>query len=153
VLEVIRFCLVLTVSAVPVALPVVLSVTMALGAVRMARHGAIVSHLTAIEVWTAYLLVLRGYVIENARVGSEFCFLICVAALILICMQQALAGVDILCSDKTGTLTLNELTVQTPWPVQPWDQTDLVKFALLASDYEHDTHDPIGSHASCAQSI
>jgi H+-transporting ATPase len=48
-LEIFRFALVLTVAAIPVALPAVLSVTMAVGAVNLARRQAIVSRLTAIE--------------------------------------------------------------------------------------------------------
>ena len=74
-LEILRFALVLAVAAIPVALPAVLSVTMAVGAVNLARDKAIVSRLTAIE---------------------------------------ELAGVDVFCSDKTGTLTRNEMTVVSP---------------------------------------
>lgn len=48
-LEIARFALVLTVAAIPVALPAVLSVTMAVGAINLARRQAIVSRLTAIE--------------------------------------------------------------------------------------------------------
>jgi H+-transporting ATPase len=71
--QVVQFALVLTVAAIPVALPPVLSVTLAVGAVALARQQAIVSKLVAIE---------------------------------------EMAGMDILCSDKTGTITKNELT----WP-------------------------------------
>ena len=66
------FVLILTVAAIPVALPAVLSVTMAAGAARLARMRAIVSRLVAVE---------------------------------------EMAGMDVVCSDKTGTLTKNELTV------------------------------------------
>jgi H+-transporting ATPase len=74
-LEIARFALVLTVASIPVALPAVLSVTMAVGAMNLARRQAIVSRLTAIE---------------------------------------ELAGVDVFCSDKTGTLTKNEMHVVEP---------------------------------------
>jgi len=70
-LDVAQFALILTVAAIPVAMPAVLSVTMAVGARLLAAKDAIVSRLAAIE---------------------------------------ELAGVDVLCSDKTGTLTKNELT-------------------------------------------
>eukprot|EP01132_Coremiostelium_polycephalum_P001947 gene1947-2383_t len=67
--------LVLLVGGIPIAMPTVLSVTMAIGATQLSKKKAIVSRLTAIE---------------------------------------ELAGMDILCSDKTGTLTLNILTVDEP---------------------------------------
>ncbi|NP_001105360.1 membrane H(+)-ATPase 1 [Zea mays] len=64
--------LVLLIGGIPIAMPTVLSVTMAIGAHRLAQQGAITKRMTAIE---------------------------------------EMAGMDILCSDKTGTLTLNQLTV------------------------------------------
>lgn len=72
VLVTLQFALVLTVAAIPVALPAVLSVTMAVGAIALAKKEAIVSKLVSIE---------------------------------------EMAGMDVLCSDKTGTITKNELTV------------------------------------------
>ena len=101
-LEIIRFSLVLTVAAIPVALPAVLSVTMAVGALNLARRQAIVSKLTAIE---------------------------------------ELAGVDVFCSDKTGTLTKNQMQVATPVVFQGHDQEELFLIAALASREEN--HDPI----------
>ena len=71
-LEILQFALVLTVAAIPVALPAVLTVTLAVGAIALAKKEAIVSKLVSIE---------------------------------------EMAGVDVLCSDKTGTITKNELTV------------------------------------------
>ncbi|OOY33490.1 plasma-membrane proton-efflux P-type ATPase [Thioclava sp. F36-6] len=94
-LEVIQFALILTVAAIPVALPTVLSVTMAVGAERLARMKAIVSRLVSIE---------------------------------------ELAGVDVLCSDKTGTLTLNELTVEDPRPAEGIAVDDLLRASALACD-------------------
>ena len=102
VLEIARFALVLTVAAIPVALPAVLSVTMAVGALNLARHKAIVSRLTAIE---------------------------------------ELAGVDIFCSDKTGTLTKNEMQVSEPVMFNGYTEQQLFEFAVLAS--RHENHDPI----------
>ncbi|KAG0075695.1 plasma membrane H+-ATPase [Podila epicladia] len=66
--------LVLLIGGIPIAMPTVLSVTLAIGARQLAEHKAIVTRMSAIE---------------------------------------ELAGVTILCSDKTGTLTLNELTIDT----------------------------------------
>ena len=70
-----QFVLVLLIASIPVAMPAVMSVTMALGALKLSKQKAILSRLSAI---------------------SE------------------LAGVDVLCSDKTGTLTMNRLTLDTP---------------------------------------
>jgi len=101
-LEIARFALVLTVAAIPVALPAVLSVTMAVGAMNLARRQAIVSRLTAIE---------------------------------------ELAGVDIFCSDKTGTLTKNEMQVAEPMVRDGYQESDLYLTAALASKLEN--RDPI----------
>jgi len=101
-LEIARFALVLTVAAIPVALPAVLSVTMAVGAINLARRKAIVSHLTAIE---------------------------------------ELAGVDVFCSDKTGTLTKNEMRVANPIVLEGYEESDLFLCAALASKAEN--RDPI----------
>jgi H+-transporting ATPase len=101
-LEIARFALVLTVAAIPVALPAVLSVTLAVGAVNLARRQAIVSRLTAIE---------------------------------------ELAGVDVFCSDKTGTLTKNEMRVAEPVPFAGHGARELFLVAALASRPEN--RDPI----------
>ena len=101
-IEIARFALVLTVAAIPVALPAVLSVTMAVGALNLARRQAIVSRLTAIE---------------------------------------ELAGVDVFCSDKTGTLTKNEMQVAEPVLLDGHNERELFLYALLASRPEN--NDPI----------
>ena len=97
-----QFVLVLLVASVPVAMPAVMSVTMALGAVALSKQKAIVSRLSAIE---------------------------------------ELAGVDILCSDKTGTLTMNQLTLQAPLPFAGTAADDLILGAALAS--QRQSHDAI----------
>jgi len=101
-LDTLLFALILTVAAIPVALPAVLSVTMAAGASKLAQMKAIVSRLVAIE---------------------------------------ELAGMDVLCSDKTGTLTRNELTLGEPVVVQARDPDDLVLAAALASRPDGDPID------------
>lgn len=101
-IEILRFTLVLTVAAIPVALPAVLTVTMAVGAMNLARKQAIVSRLTAIE---------------------------------------ELAGIDILCSDKTGTLTQNIMTISDPITLGNYTTDELMLYAGLASREEN--NDPI----------
>lgn len=97
VLELIQFALILTVASIPVAMPAVLSVTMAVGAVVLSKLQAIVSRLESIE---------------------------------------EMAGMDILCSDKTGTLTQNKLTLGKPMVFKAKDAGDLILAAALASKAE-----------------
>jgi H+-transporting ATPase len=97
-LTTLQFALVLTVAAIPVAMPTVLSVTMAAGARLLATKEAIVSRLAAIE---------------------------------------ELAGTDVLCSDKTGTLTQNKLTLGDPFSVNGDQGDQVVLSAALASRAEN----------------
>jgi H+-transporting ATPase len=101
-LEVLQFVLVLTIAAVPVAMPAVLSVTMALGARVLAAKQAIVTKLTTIE---------------------------------------EMAGIDVLCSDKTGTLTKADLTPGDPFTAHNVKPEDVIFAAALASRAED--QDPI----------
>ncbi len=98
ILETLQFALVLTVAAIPVAMPTVLSVTMAVGARLLAKKQAIVSRLVAIE---------------------------------------ELAGVDVLCADKTGTLTQNKLTLGDPFSVNNIPAKQIILSAALASREEN----------------
>ena len=98
ILETLQFALVLTVAAIPVAMPTVLSVTMAVGARLLAKKKAIVSRLVAIE---------------------------------------ELAGVDVLCADKTGTLTQNKLTLGDPFSVNNVTTEQIILSAALASRGEN----------------
>lgn len=49
ILETLRFAIILIIASIPVALPTVLSVTMAIGAATLAKHKAIVSNFMAVE--------------------------------------------------------------------------------------------------------
>ncbi|KAF9939097.1 plasma membrane H+-ATPase [Mortierella antarctica] len=92
--------LVLLIGGIPIAMPTVLSVTLAIGARQLAEHKAIVTRMSAIE---------------------------------------ELAGVTILCSDKTGTLTLNELTIDLA-NVKTYSDVsveDVILFSAYASRIEN----------------
>ena len=102
ILSTIEFALVLTVAAIPAALPAVLSVTMALGAIALSKKEAIVSKLVSIE---------------------------------------EMAGVDVLCADKTGTITENKLTIGKVQPLGDYSEKEVMLFGSLASREED--QDPI----------
>ncbi|KAF2930183.1 hypothetical protein DAI22_05g113600 [Oryza sativa Japonica Group] len=93
--------LVLLIGGIPIAMPTVLSVTMAIGSHRLSQQGAITKRMTAIE---------------------------------------EMAGMDVLCSDKTGTLTLNKLTVDKNM-IEPFvkdlDKDAIVLYAARASRTEN----------------
>ena len=99
ILSTLQFALVLTIAAIPVAMPTVLSVTMAVGARLLAKKQAVVSRLVAIE---------------------------------------ELAGVDILCADKTGTLTQNKLTLGDPFCVSNVTAAQVILDGALASRADND---------------
>jgi H+-transporting ATPase len=99
ILSTLQFALVLTVAAIPVAMPTVLSVTMAVGARLLAKKQAVVSRLVAIE---------------------------------------ELAGVDILCADKTGTLTQNKLTLGDAFCVPNVTTAQVILDGALASRADND---------------
>ena len=98
----IQFALVLTVAAIPAALPAVLSITMAIGAVVLAKKEAIVNKLVSIE---------------------------------------EMAGMDILCSDKTGTITQNQLAIREMKVFSGFTEEELLFYGSLASREED--NDPI----------
>jgi H+-transporting ATPase len=100
--DIIPFALILLVASVPVALPATFTLATALGATELARNGALVTRLPAIE---------------------------------------EAAGMDVLCTDKTGTITKNRLALAASAPFAPFSASELLRHAALASDPA--TQDPI----------
>jgi plasma-membrane proton-efflux P-type ATPase len=101
-LEMVPLMLVLLMSAVPVALPVMFTVSMAVGAKELAKRGVLVTRLSATE---------------------------------------DAATMDVLCVDKTGTITMNQLAVTGVIPLQQATEADVLFAAALAS--QEANQDPI----------
>jgi H+-transporting ATPase len=93
-LEILPLMLVLLLSAIPVALPVMYTVSMAVGARELAKRSVLVTRLSATE---------------------------------------DAATMDVLCVDKTGTLTLNELSISQVFPAGSFTEREAVLFGALAS--------------------
>ncbi len=101
-IEMVSLLLVLLMSAVPVALPVMFTVSMAVGAAELAKRGVLVTRLSAAE---------------------------------------DAATMDVLCVDKTGTITMNQLAVTGVIPLGTSKDSDVLFAGALAS--EEANQDPI----------
>jgi H+-transporting ATPase len=93
-LSILPLMLILLLSAVPIALPAMFTVSMAKGSQQLAAKGILVSRLSATE---------------------------------------DAATLTTLCIDKTGTLTQNKLSVQQLITVPGFSETDVLRYAVLAS--------------------
>jgi H+-transporting ATPase len=101
-LEIAPLMLVLLMSAVPIALPVMFTVSMALGSKELAKRGVLVTRLSAAE---------------------------------------DAATMDVLCVDKTGTITMNQLAVTSVIALEHATEADVVFAGALAS--QESDQDPI----------
>ena len=101
-LEMIPLMLVLLMSAVPVALPVMFTVSMAIGSAELAKRGVLVTRLSA---------------------------------------SEDAATMDVLCVDKTGTITMNQLAVTGVIPLENAKESDVLFAGALAS--QEANQDPI----------
>ena len=101
-LDILSLALVLLASAIPVALPAMFTITLALGSVELTRRGVLVTRLNAAE---------------------------------------DAATMDVLCSDKTGTITANRLTLVGIVPAPGRTEAEVILYGALASEAAN--HDPI----------
>jgi H+-transporting ATPase len=93
-LDVVSLALVLLVSAIPVALPTMFTITMALGSFELARKGVLVTRLSA---------------------------------------SEDAALMDVLCADKTGTITENLLSIADIVEMNNCTRDEVIMFGALAS--------------------
>jgi H+-transporting ATPase len=100
------FTVVILVASIPLAIEIVTTTTLAIGSKQLAKHGAIVAKLSAVE---------------------------------------DLAGMSILCSDKTGTLTLNQMVLQddTPTFEDGIDQATVLVYAAMAAKWQEPARDAL----------
>merc|ERR1712178_16672 len=105
-MEALSFVVVLMVAAIPMAMEIVTTTSLALGSKELTKHGAIVTRLAAIE---------------------------------------DTAGMAILCSDKTGTLTLNEMHIQeyTPVYTEGMNRYELLRLAACAAKWHEPARDAL----------
>ncbi|MGC9174693.1 MAG: plasma-membrane proton-efflux P-type ATPase [Thermoprotei archaeon] len=102
VLQVLPLALILLVAAIPVALPAMFTIAMALGALQLAKAGVLITRLNAVE---------------------------------------DASSMDVVCMDKTGTITENKLTVAGVSPLPSYGKEEVIAYATLAS--HEATQDPI----------
>jgi H+-transporting ATPase len=101
-LDVLPIVLVLLLSAIPVALPAMFTVSMALGSMELAKKGVLVTRLSA---------------------------------------SEDAATMSVLCADKTGTITMNKLSVANVIPLNGFTEKDVILYGALAS--KEANQDPI----------
>jgi H+-transporting ATPase len=94
-IEILPLSLVLLMSAIPVALPVMFTVSMAVGSMELAHRGVLVTRLSAAE---------------------------------------DAATMDVVCADKTGTLTMNRLSLAGVEPQPGYVADDVIRLGALASN-------------------
>ena len=93
---------VLLVASVPIAMPTMFTLNMALGSAVLAKQGVLVTRLSA---------------------------------------SEDAATMDVLCADKTGTITLNKLFVEEEVPLNGFSESDVLLYGVLAS--KEANQDPI----------
>ena len=93
-LEMVPLMLILFMSAIPLSLPVMFTVSMAVGSKELAKRGVLITRLSATE---------------------------------------DAATMDVLCVDKTGTITMNQLAVTDVIPLEPATEADVLFAGALAS--------------------
>ena len=93
--DVVLFAVMILLASVPIALPAAFTLATTFGSLDLARRGALITRLSALE---------------------------------------DAASMDVLCTDKTGTLTENRITVQQIAAFEPFTEADVAALAAAASD-------------------
>jgi H+-transporting ATPase len=114
-IDMLPFSLLLLVASVPVALPATYALSTALGSIELAKAGVLVTHLSSIALGS----------IELAKAG--------VLVTHLSSIEEA-AAMDVLCVDKTGTITKNALTVSHLCSYAPYTDDALLTLASMACE-------------------
>jgi H+-transporting ATPase len=100
--DVLPIVLVLLLSAIPVALPAMFTVSMAIGSMELAKKGVLVTRLSA---------------------------------------SEDAAIMNVLCADKTGTITMNKLSITKVTPLNGFTKEEVTLYGALAS--QEANQDPI----------
>lgn len=109
-IEILPLMLVLLLGAVPVALPAMFTVSMALGSLELVKKGVLVTRLNA---------------------------------------PDDAAQMDVLCVDKTGTITQNKMIIANIVPIAPFTENEVLLYGSLASvEANHDSIDLAFLHAT-----
>lgn len=94
-IQIIPLFLVLLLTVVPVALPTMFTITLALGSRRLVKKNVLITRLNALD---------------------------------------DAASMDVLCADKTGTLTMNKLSITNIIPLGKYNENEVIQFGALASE-------------------
>jgi hypothetical protein len=112
--DAVSFTVVLIVASIPIAIEIVCTTTLALGSKELTKHGAIVTRLG--RFGSNPSPICSKYTFLDCRLYHALISLTPSCIIIILAAIEDLAGMSILCSDKTGTLTMNKMVIQDHTP-------------------------------------